>query len=360
MGGTGNACDGGSSPAGSSGGTVTAVKANFAVLGNGTETGNSIRMPSGTSAVVGLFPTRGMVSIAGIHPLDWLLDNTGPIARTVTDAAIALEVMRGEDPKDFKTKGSDSKAQSGPYTKYLKSDALKGRRFGVPAFIVKETGPGLLLRPETREIFMKSLEGLRAAGATVMFDNSILSDSFTRLISAVNTRFYQRQGIDDFLRDFGPKEYRSSADYERVVGSPIAILRPYAQAPPQRILENDPESETLYWGPQRIALAAYEEPLDRLHLDGMVYPALQMPSNDETIPQPDGRPSSGPHSATDWVNKIGVPAIVVPAGFYANGLPFGIELSARPWKDGDLLGWAFAYEQATKYRKPPVLVEKTN
>ena len=70
---------------------MTAVTSNFAVLGNGTDTGNSIRMPAATSSVVGVFPTRGLVSIAGIAPLDWLLDNTGPIARDVTDAAIALE-----------------------------------------------------------------------------------------------------------------------------------------------------------------------------------------------------------------------------------------------------------------------------
>jgi amidase len=81
---TGNAYDVRFSPGGSSGGVVTAVAANFAVLGNGTDTGNSIRMPAATSALVGVFPTRGFVSTAGIAPLDWLLDNTGPIARTVT------------------------------------------------------------------------------------------------------------------------------------------------------------------------------------------------------------------------------------------------------------------------------------
>ena len=94
---TGNAYDVRFSPGGSSGGTVTAVTANMALLGNGTDTGNSIRMPSATSAVVGVFPTRGLVSIAGIAPLDWLLDNTGPIARNVTDATIALDAMVGED-----------------------------------------------------------------------------------------------------------------------------------------------------------------------------------------------------------------------------------------------------------------------
>lgn len=97
--------------------------------------------------------------------------------------------------------------------------------------------------------------------------------------------------------------------------------------------------------------------LDRLHLDGLVYPATQMPPPDETMPQ-DGTISGGPHSDTGWVNMIGVPAVVVPAGFYPSGLPFGLEISARRWKDGDLLGWAHGYEQATRHRRPPVLVEK--
>jgi amidase len=111
---TGNAFDVRFSPGGSSGGTVTTVSANMALLGNGTDTANSIRMPSATSALIGVLPTRGLVSIAGIAPLDWLLDNTGPIARTVSDAAIALSVMAGEDPLDPVTKGSAAKAQPGP------------------------------------------------------------------------------------------------------------------------------------------------------------------------------------------------------------------------------------------------------
>ena len=94
---TGNAYNVRFSPGGSSGGTVTAVTANLCVLGTGTDTANSIRMPAATSSVVGVLPTRGLVSIAGINPLDWLKDNTGPIARNVRDAAIALGVMAGED-----------------------------------------------------------------------------------------------------------------------------------------------------------------------------------------------------------------------------------------------------------------------
>ena len=164
---TGNAYDVRFSPGGSSGGTVTAVTSNMAVLGTGTDTGNSIRMPSATSGVVGVFPTRGLVSIAGIAPLDWLLDNTGPIARNVTDAAIALSVMAGPDPLDPPTLQSTAKAQPGPYTQYLKSDALKGKRFGVPAFILHGVGPPFHGVPA---IVPELLADKQAAGQAVLLD----------------------------------------------------------------------------------------------------------------------------------------------------------------------------------------------
>ena len=125
----------------------------------------------------------------------------------------------------------------------------------------------------------------------------------------------------------------------------------------QRSIESDPDAERNYHRPKRETLAAYLEPLDRLQLDGYVYPAIQMPPPDETLPQ-DGGLSGGPHSATSWVNMLGVPAIVVAGGVYPSGLPFGLEFSTRPWKDGDLIGWAYAWEQATHERRPPELVEK--
>jgi Asp-tRNA(Asn)/Glu-tRNA(Gln) amidotransferase A subunit family amidase len=87
-----------------------------------------------------------------------------------------------------------------------------------------------------------------------------------------------------------------------------------------------------------------------------VYPAAQMPPNDELLPLLEGRRSAGTHSNTAWVNPLGLPAIVVPGGFYDSGLPFGLEIAAARWRDGDLVGWAFAYEQATLHRRPPSLV----
>jgi len=352
---TGNAYNWRFSPGGSSGGTATAVAANLAVFGTGTDTSNSIRLPAGASGLVGFLPTRGLVSINGIHPLAWLLDNTGPLARTVTDAGIALQVMAGEDPKDFRTVGSSAKAQRGPYTQYLRKDALKGKRFGVPAFIMDDSGRQGWLRPEPRAMFMKAVEGLRMAGATVVFDDAILPIGFEALTSQIRAELYNRQGVEQFLQDFGPANYHSSADYAKAVGS---SLPSFIVDAPLRTLETDPAAEANFYEPQRRALSVYQDTLERFQLDGFVYPALQMTSNDETIPQPNGGRSQGPHTRTSWVNTIGVPAVVVPAGFYPNGLPFGVELSARPWKDGDLLGWAFAYEQATQYRKPPVLTEK--
>ena len=383
---TGNAYDVRFSPGGSSGGTVTAITSNFALLGTGTDTANSIRMPAATSSVVGVLPTRGLVSIAGIAPLDWQLDNTGPIARDVADAAIALDVMAGEDPSDARTIGSGRKAQPAPYTRYLQSGALKGKRFGVPAFILEGTGipfqgipasapsveiksamaqARLPLQPETREVFMKAVEGLRAAGATVIFDNSILPDSFVVTLARMCTLPYVREGTEKFLAEYGPAQYHSADEYRKVLGTPLppTIIGEMDRSNrnggsfTQAVLESDPHAEANVLGPRRSALEAYNETLDRLHLDGLVYPATQMPPPDETMPQ-DGTISGGPHSDTGWVNMIGVPAVVVPGGFYPDGLPFGLEISARPWKDGDLLAWAYAYQQATRHRRPPVLVEK--
>jgi len=384
---TGNAYDVRFSPGGSSGGIVTAIAANFAVLGNGTDTGNSIRMPAATSALVGVFPTRGLVSTAGIAPLDWLLDNTGPIARSAEDAAIALSVMAGPDSLDAATLGAPVTAQKPPFESGLQAGSLKGKRFGVPAFILEgdgvpfhgipatvpdaaaesyRVGANMPLRPETSAMFMKAVEALRAAGAEVVMDENILPTSFARLASRVATYAYMKDGTDRFLATFGPAEYHSADQYDVVVGAPlfsssIGVEDGFRNIGgvhiEQRQLATDPDAERLYHAPRRAVLAEYVATLDRMKLDGLVYPAIQMPPPDETMPQ-DGHLSDGPHSATSWVNMIGVPAVVVPAGFYESGLPFGLEFSGRPWTDGDLLGIARAWEKAGAWRKPPTLVER--
>jgi aspartyl-tRNA(Asn)/glutamyl-tRNA(Gln) amidotransferase subunit A len=341
------------------------------VLGTGTDTANSIRQPAANNSLVGVLPTRGLTSIAGIHPLDWLRDNTGPLARDVTSAAIALDVMQAEDRLDSWTKGSAARSEAGPYTRYLKTNALKGKRFAIPWFILEGSpsvytgadAPPLAggVVPETRAALMKAVEQMRAAGATVIIDKDILPESFFLAARRMNTRPYRREGVDLFLRDFGPASYHSVAEYEAVTGEQFPAFmvggirtgRDSGGAMEQRNIETDPDREKNYYEPQREALAIYEDTLKKWRLDGFVYPALQIPTYDETLP---GASKAGPYSETGWVNRIGVPSVSVPGGFYANGLPFGLEISGVRWRDGDLLGYAYAYQQATHNRRLPKLV----
>ena len=165
---------------------------------------------------------------------------------------------------------------------------------------------------------------------------------------------------------FGPTQYHSIAEYQKATGRPIPP-NPIGEGAgnseiggvriSQREIETDPEAQANYFAPRQRALAIYVETMDRLKLDAYVYPPIQMPPPDDTMPQ-EGKLSGGPHSDTGWVNMLGVPAVVVSGGFYAGGLPYGLEFSGRPWKDGDLLNIAYGYEQATHHRHPPVLVEQ--
>ncbi|MEO6912168.1 MAG: amidase family protein, partial [Edaphobacter sp.] len=258
-------------------------------------------------------------------------------------------------------------AEKGPYTRYLKKDALQGKRFGVPDFMMEGTlalNPPPSDRPnhgavsaETRAAFMKAVEQLRAAGATVVMDKSILPEHFAELIAKINVRPYRAEGMENFLRDFGPETYHSVAEYEQATGETIpahVLGGEGSNAVPQRDLMTDPSRESTFFGPQKAALAEYNATMTRLKLDGFVYPSLQIPTYDEMLP---GASSAGPYSETGWVNRLGVPAVSVPGGFYADGLPFGLEISGPRWTDGQLLGFAYAYEQATHNRRLPKLQE---
>src|SRR5262249_254536 len=176
------------------------------------------------------------------------------------------------------------------------------------------------LDPRTAAVFLKAVEALRAQGATVVMDDSVLPESFARMAARISTYGYVRQGTDSFLKEFGPAQYHSSTDYARAIGAPLGASIIGTEPTNdqvgdvtirQRLVESDPDAEANYFGPRRRTLAAYLETMDRLHLDGYVYPAIQMPPVDETIAQ-DGRLSERPHSPTSWVNMCGLPA--VPGG----------------------------------------------
>ena len=147
-------------PSGSSGGTGVAIAAAYAPLGMGTDTGGSIRGPSTSNGIVGLKPTHGLLSRSGIIPLSLSFDTGGPMARSVTDVAIALGVMTGVDPADAATAKSQGRFES-DYTKYLKADALKGARIGIARDFLGAD-------PDVDWVVDASLDAMRKAGATVV------------------------------------------------------------------------------------------------------------------------------------------------------------------------------------------------
>jgi len=181
------------------------------------------------------------------------------------------------------------------------------------------------LRPETRDMFMKAVEALRAAGAEVIVGDSILPTSFARTASRVATYAYMKDGTDRFLATFGPTQYHSADEYLKVAGAPLFTssigtednFRNIGDVHiEQRRLADDPNAERLYHAPRRAVLGEYVATLDRMKLDGFVYPAIQMPPPDETMPQ-DGRVSEGPHSATSWINMMSTQrpiAVIMVAG----------------------------------------------
>ena len=255
--------------------------------------------------------------------------------------------MAGPDPLDAADRGQRRPRRSrGRTRQYLKADALKGKRFGVPAFILPGAGipfhgipprfpkasptdnvgaRPLPLQPATREVFMKALRSVaeprrRGRDRRQHPPRELRADREPRGARIA----YMRDGTDAFLTDFGPAEYtrlattqgRRRAAVRRLVGDDTNIARIGDIAIAHRRLETDPDAERQLLRPAPShARAAYLEALDRLKLDGYVYPAIQMPPPDETMPQ-DGALSGGPHSATSWVNMIGVPAVVVVGGQY--------------------------------------------
>jgi Asp-tRNA(Asn)/Glu-tRNA(Gln) amidotransferase A subunit family amidase len=205
-------------PGGSSGGTATAVNASFAVLGLGTETGGSIQNPAGAQALVGVKPTYGLVPLKGVFPMDaTYVDVVGPLARTVRDAAIALDVLAGPTLEDLATFASQDHIPAEGYAAGLRAGALKGRRFGL-------VGTGwrdgfLPLAPETEAHYRVAIEILRAQGAEVVedpFEGSGFVDLYGERPRGGRSGSYD---MHLYLQGLGPgAAFRSIEEWEDLTG----------------------------------------------------------------------------------------------------------------------------------------------
>jgi amidase len=343
---TANAYDRTRTPAGSSGGTAAGVAASFALVGLGTDTGNSVRGPSSHAALVGLRPTLGLVSRGGIIPLELDRDTAGPITRTVEDNARLLNVIVGEDGADPLTAGASNR-RAIDYTQFLKTNALKGARIGVIRALVTpgETDPAVL------ESFNRAVEALRQGGAKIIDPVTIpnlerhLTDGYFCDRFAFDANTYLRSaGHPDAPKDIaqifaaGSYAAHSKPDFERFLKNSAA--NPELRNPACPMFLSHPG--------RREMLQDVETAMNASRTVALIYPTwlILPPTLNDAVSGYRGDNSQLLSPAT------GMPAITIPSGF-AQGLPIGLQLLGRRFDEGRLYGLAFAFEQRTKWRKPP-------
>jgi amidase len=334
------------SPCGSSSGTGAAIAASFAAVGVGTETDGSIVCPSSVQALVGLKPTVGLISRAGIVPIAHSQDTAGPMARTVADAAVLLGAMVGEDPRDPATRASRGKSHP-DYLPFLQPRALAGARIGVARaklFGYSEVADRLA---------EQAIADLTRAGAVIV-DPADIPNIGKYDEAELDVLLYEfKADLDAYLAGLGP-------------GAPVkslaqAIAFNDGHAPRElpffgqdlflRAQKKGPLTDAAY----RKALAA-SKGLARQGIDGVMrkhrLDALVAPTTGPAwlIDVPNGDHVLGGSSTPAAV--AGYPSVTVPMGF-AYGLPVGLSFIGAPWSEGKLLGYAYAYEQATHHRRPP-------
>lgn len=329
--------------AGSSGGTAAAVAASFGAAGLGSDTGNSIRGPSAHQALVGIRSTMGLTSRAGVFPLNLLADIAGPMARTVEDAARIFQVVVGEDPDDPVTVAARGRATP-DYLAALKTDALRGARVGV----LRQAFESETTDPEVRQVFTRAVEDLRRAGATVVESITVPLDGVRRPAGLALCQGFKFDINAFFAARAGRIPMASLADVVKSGKFHPTVQRRLEQA------EQGPAN-----GPDTPSCVAEREYRDRVRqavlqamdtagVDALIYPTWSNPPRligDLNSPAGDNSQFFSP--------TTGFPAITVPMGHTRGQLPAGMTVFGRPWTEARLIGYAYAYEQATHHRRPP-------
>ena len=331
-------------PAGSSGGTGAAVAANFAEVGLGTDTGDSIRGPASHNDLVGIRPTLGLTSRDGIVPLFLTADTGGPLARTVADAAAVLSAVAGIDPADPLTASATGHIEA-DYTKYLVRDGLRGARIGVFRRFIDDPKTD----PEIKALTGQAVAEIKAGGATIV-DPVDLPD-YDKLTGDLGCGDFQGD-LNQYLTVHAPKAPFGSL--QAIYDSGLYL--PYIKAEMEDALNRGKTRENpatpcqdVWHDPKKIAFRkALLAAMDGAHLDALLYPTWSNAPRkigDRKTPDGDNNQVLSPES--------GFPAITVPMGFTHGTLPAGLQLLGRPWSEGLLFKLAFSYEQATHHRRQP-------
>ena len=330
-------------PAGSSGGTAAAVAASLGAVGLGSDTGNSIRGPSSHNDLVGIRPTIGLTSRAGIIPLFANNDVGGPMARSVADAAAVLTVVAGYDPDDPVTAMVRGRAPE-DYSKFLNAGGLRGARIGVfrQYFATPTTDP------EVKAATEHALLELRAGGA-VLLDPFALP-AYKHLTKNLWCGDFEKD-LNAYLARHPNAPYhdlRSIVDsglYLPYIENEIKGAVKAAADPGDR---RSPCPDVYHDAPKITFRNALLEAMDREHLDAIVYPTWSNPPRkvgDTESPAGDNSQVLSP--------QTGFPAVTVPMGFTHGHLPAGLTFLGRTLSEGELIRLAYSYEQATHHRAPP-------
>ena len=345
-------------PGGSSAGSGAAIAAVFGQVGLGTETGSSIRNPSTKNNLVGIASTNGLVSRAGIVPSSIILDRAGPMARSVTDAAIVLQYMAGMDAADLTTIASVGKMPVNGYYSFLDEDALKGSRIGV---LRANFGSD----PEDAEALSqidKAIDSLAEGGATLLDPIPVGSiDMFEMLRTVSGSSGERAEAMNHYLAGRGPDVPVKTM--REIVDSGLALGKL------QERLDESLREEPMYRNPDYANFVRNREAFKKLviswfknyELDAIIYPYQTKPvyTIEQAAPnQGETRPEFNNYDVmgrgTRMSTATGFPGITVPAGFTASdGMPVGLEFLGRPFDEGKLIGICFAYEQGFSKRKLP-------
>ena len=345
-------------PGGSSAGSGAAIAAVFGQVGLGTETGSSIRNPSTKINLVGIASTNGLVSRAGIVPSSIILDRAGPMARSVTDAAIVLQYMAGMDAADLTTIASVGKMPVNGYYSFLDEDALKGSRIGV---LRANFGSD----PEDAEALSqidKAIGSLAEGGATLLDPIPVGSiDMFEMLRTVSGSSGERAEAMNHYLAGRGPDVPVKTM--REIVDSGLALGKL------QERLDESLREEPMYRNADFANFIRNREAFKKLviswfknyELDAIVYPYQTKPvyTIEQAAPnQGETRPEFNNYDVmgrgTRMSTATGFPGITVPAGFTASdGMPVGLEFLGRPFDEGKLIGICFAYEQGFSKRKLP-------
>ena len=334
-------------PCGSSSGSGAATSANLCAASIGTETDGSIVCPSSANGLVGIKPTVGRVSRAGIIPISHTQDSAGPMCRTVRDAAIVLGVLTGVDPDDSATSDVGRNFKS-DFTEFLKKDGLRGARIGVVRkyFGFSDTVDALM---ET------ALDAMKKQGAILVDPADIDTIGKTGDNETLVLQYELKADMNAYLSKLGPNAQM------KTLKDLIAFN------------ERNREKEMLYFGQDMFIKAEAKGPLTTKEYLDALEANLRMARKDGIDAVMDRfkldalvAPTGGPAWVTDLVNGdnaagqsssgaavAGYPSVTVPAGFAFGTLPVGISFFGRAWSEGALIKLAYSFEQATKVRKAP-------